>query len=72
MNITQFTKSFDACVGHARKIVKTENYKGVEIKIEQIDSDFVWLAKVFGGSQYVPYPSADAALKAAKAVIDRA
>lgn len=32
MKATEFLKEFDACVGHT-EVVKTEQYKGVSIKI---------------------------------------
>ena len=37
MNITQFTNSFDACVGHAQKLLKETRVLNTTVKVFDID-----------------------------------
>jgi hypothetical protein len=67
VNITQFTNSFDACVGHAGSV--TEKYKGSEIELKELPSGEV-AYYVDGVRGLLRVRSIDDARKAAREVVD--
>jgi len=52
MNITQFTNSFDACVGHAPVPVARETYNNIEALFYEKDGLFYGRVGDYGTSGY--------------------